>query len=86
MDIIIFEISLAAAYCPLFFFLLRLLGRTKKEPRSYYEIWQAIGVDRPSHILFLTDVYQEATAAKAAGDHICLANENGVALRSKFRY
>jgi len=59
---------------------------TKKEPRSYYEIWQAIGVDRPSQILFLTDVYQEATAAKAAGDHICLANKNGVMLRSKSRY
>ncbi|GJN37770.1 hypothetical protein PR202_gb26758 [Eleusine coracana subsp. coracana] len=39
---------------------------TKREPRSYYEIWQSVGVDRPSQILFLTDVYQEATAAKAA--------------------
>ncbi|KAG2587586.1 hypothetical protein PVAP13_5NG159300 [Panicum virgatum] len=59
---------------------------TKREPRSYSEIWQSVGVDRPSQILFLTDVYQEATAAKAAGDHICLADENGVAPRSKFRY
>ncbi|KAL6890563.1 hypothetical protein ACP4OV_008818 [Aristida adscensionis] len=40
---------------------------TKREARSYYEIWQSVGVDRPSQILFLTDVYQEATAAKAAG-------------------
>ncbi|KAL6626544.1 hypothetical protein ACP70R_030270 [Stipagrostis hirtigluma subsp. patula] len=40
---------------------------TKKEARSYYEIWQSVGVDRPSQILFLTDVYQEAIAAKAAG-------------------
>ncbi|WVZ71846.1 hypothetical protein U9M48_020380 [Paspalum notatum var. saurae] len=40
---------------------------TKRERRSYYEIWQSVGVDRPSQILFLTDVYQEATAAKAAG-------------------
>lgn len=42
--------------------------RTKREARSYYEIWQSVGVDRPSQILFLTDVYQEAAAAKAAGD------------------
>lgn len=26
-----------------------------------------MGVDAPSEILFVTDVYQEATAAKAAG-------------------
>lgn len=45
-----------------------LQRRTKREARSYYEIWQTVGVDRPSQILFLTDVYQEATAAQAAGE------------------
>ncbi|CAL5200907.1 unnamed protein product [Lathyrus oleraceus] len=39
----------------------------KKEARSYVEISQSLGVDKPSDILFVTDVYQEATAAKAAG-------------------
>jgi methionine salvage enolase-phosphatase E1 len=41
--------------------------RGKREPRSYYEIWQTLGVDSPSQILFLTDVHQEATAARDAG-------------------
>ncbi|KAK8591542.1 hypothetical protein V6N13_031582 [Hibiscus sabdariffa] len=39
----------------------------KRETRSYVEITESLGVDKPSDILFLTDVYQEATAAKAAG-------------------
>ncbi|KFK27000.1 hypothetical protein AALP_AA8G321500 [Arabis alpina] len=39
----------------------------KKESRSYKEITETLGVDDPSEILFVTDVYQEATAAKAAG-------------------
>ncbi|KAL5719495.1 hypothetical protein ACHQM5_012261 [Ranunculus cassubicifolius] len=39
----------------------------KREARSYFEISQSVGVDKPSEILFLTDVYQEAVAAKAAG-------------------
>ncbi|CAI8593140.1 unnamed protein product [Vicia faba] len=39
----------------------------KKETQSYVEISQSLGVDNPSDILFVTDVYQEATAAKAAG-------------------
>ncbi|KAH7670346.1 HAD hydrolase subfamily IA protein [Dioscorea alata] len=38
----------------------------KKEPHSYFEISQSVGVDEPSQVLFLTDVYQEAVAAKAA--------------------
>ncbi|OEL32441.1 putative bifunctional methylthioribulose-1-phosphate dehydratase/enolase-phosphatase E1 [Dichanthelium oligosanthes] len=50
---------------------------TKREPRSYYEIWQSIGVDRPSQILFLTDVYQEATAAKAAGLEVLISIRPG---------
>ncbi|KAK6134595.1 hypothetical protein DH2020_031654 [Rehmannia glutinosa] len=39
----------------------------KRETKSYIEISQSLGVDNPSEILFVTDVYQEATAAKAAG-------------------
>nr|CAB3476656.1 unnamed protein product [Digitaria exilis] len=50
---------------------------TKREPRSYYEIWQSVGVDRPSQILFLTDVYQEATAAKAAGLEVLISVRPG---------
>lgn len=45
-----------------------LLCRNKRETRSYVEISQSLGVDDPSEILFVTDVYQEATAAKAAGN------------------
>nr|GMC55599.1 probable bifunctional methylthioribulose-1-phosphate dehydratase/enolase-phosphatase E1 1 [Ipomoea batatas] len=41
----------------------------KKEMKSYIEITESLGVDNPSEILFVTDVYQEATAAKAAGKH-----------------
>ncbi|KAK4439179.1 putative bifunctional methylthioribulose-1-phosphate dehydratase/enolase-phosphatase E1 1 [Sesamum alatum] len=39
----------------------------KKETKSYIEITESLGVDNPSQILFVTDIYQEATAAKAAG-------------------
>lgn len=50
---------------------------TKREARSYYEIWQSLGVDRPSQILFLTDVYQEATAAQAAGLEVLISIRPG---------
>ncbi|KAK9085320.1 hypothetical protein Sjap_025731 [Stephania japonica] len=39
----------------------------KRDARSYSEISLSLGVDRPSEIIFLTDVYQEAVAAKDAG-------------------
>uniref|UniRef100_A0A453K1I6 Enolase-phosphatase E1 n=1 Tax=Aegilops tauschii subsp. strangulata TaxID=200361 RepID=A0A453K1I6_AEGTS len=39
----------------------------KREARSYFEISQSLGVDNPSQILFITDVLQEAVAAKSAG-------------------
>ncbi|CAN0920266.1 Probable bifunctional methylthioribulose-1-phosphate dehydratase/enolase-phosphatase E1 [Linum grandiflorum] len=39
----------------------------KKETSSYIQICETLGVDRPSEILFLTDVVQEAVAAKGAG-------------------
>ncbi|XP_031127712.1 probable bifunctional methylthioribulose-1-phosphate dehydratase/enolase-phosphatase E1 1 [Ipomoea triloba] len=35
----------------------------KKEMKSYIEIIESLGVDNPSEILFVIDVYQEATAA-----------------------
>lgn len=41
--------------------------RNKRETRSYVEIRESVGVDKPSEILFVTDVFQEAVAAKAAG-------------------
>ena len=44
-----------------------ILCRNKKETRSYTEISESLGVDKPSEILFVTDIYQEAVAAKAAG-------------------
>ncbi|KAK5772609.1 hypothetical protein PVK06_048902 [Gossypium arboreum] len=37
------------------------------ETQSYVEITESLGVDKPSDILFVIDVYQEATAAKATG-------------------
>lgn len=46
--------------------------RNKRETKSYIEITESLGVDDPSEILFVTDVYQEATAAKAAGNDILI--------------
>ncbi|GJN40294.1 hypothetical protein PR202_gb29492 [Eleusine coracana subsp. coracana] len=42
--------------------------KNKRETRSYSEISQSLGVDSPSQILFITDVFQEAVAAKNAGN------------------
>lgn len=44
--------------------------RNKREISSYVEISEYLGVDKPSEILFITDVYQEAVAAKAAGNEV----------------
>ncbi|GMN54507.1 hypothetical protein TIFTF001_023630 [Ficus carica] len=44
----------------------------KRETRSYVEITQSLGVDKPSEILFVTDVFQEAVAAKAAARTVVL--------------
>ncbi|KAK9688892.1 hypothetical protein RND81_09G019200 [Saponaria officinalis] len=49
----------------------------KRETRSYVEISQSLGVDNPSQILFVTDVYQEATAAKAAGLEVIISVRPG---------
>ncbi|KAF0901163.1 hypothetical protein E2562_038177 [Oryza meyeriana var. granulata] len=49
----------------------------KREVSSYNEIWQTLGTDRPSQVLFLTDVYQEATAAKSAGLEVLISVRPG---------
>ncbi|XP_042024620.1 probable bifunctional methylthioribulose-1-phosphate dehydratase/enolase-phosphatase E1 1 [Salvia splendens] len=49
----------------------------KKETKSYQEISESLGVDDPSQILFVTDVYQEATAAKAAGLEVIISIRPG---------
>ncbi|KAI9083612.1 hypothetical protein K1719_034554 [Acacia pycnantha] len=49
----------------------------KKEARSYAEISASLGVDKPSDILFVTDVYQEATAAKEAGLEVIISIRPG---------
>ncbi|KAI4322955.1 hypothetical protein L6164_022600 [Bauhinia variegata] len=49
----------------------------KKETRSYVEISESLGVDKPSDILFVTDVVQEATAAKAAGLEVLISIRPG---------
>ncbi|KAJ1403441.1 putative bifunctional methylthioribulose-1-phosphate dehydratase/enolase-phosphatase E1 [Sesbania bispinosa] len=54
-----------------------ILPWNKRETRSYVEISQSLGVDKPSDILFLTDVVQEATAAKAAGLEVIISIRPG---------
>ncbi|XP_028792992.1 probable bifunctional methylthioribulose-1-phosphate dehydratase/enolase-phosphatase E1 [Neltuma alba] len=49
----------------------------KREACSYSEISASLGVDKPSDILFVTDVYQEATAAKAAGLEVIISIRPG---------
>ncbi|KAL6975412.1 hypothetical protein U1Q18_024208 [Sarracenia purpurea var. burkii] len=49
----------------------------KKEKSSYIEISESVGVDKPSDILFVTDVYQEAVAAKAAGLEVVISVRPG---------
>ncbi|KAG8386326.1 hypothetical protein BUALT_Bualt03G0137300 [Buddleja alternifolia] len=49
----------------------------KKETKSYIGITESLGVDDPSQILFVTDVYQEATAARAAGLEVIISIRPG---------
>ncbi|KAA8523915.1 hypothetical protein F0562_010338 [Nyssa sinensis] len=49
----------------------------KKETSSYIEISESVGVNYPSEILFVTDVYQEAAAAKAAGLEVIISVRPG---------
>ncbi|KAL8166210.1 hypothetical protein V2J09_007709 [Rumex salicifolius] len=55
----------------------------KREAHSYVEISTSLGVDSPSDILFVTDVYQEATAAKAAGLDVVISVRPGNRLLPK---
>ncbi|KAG6790444.1 hypothetical protein POTOM_006598 [Populus tomentosa] len=49
----------------------------KKETHSYIEISESLGVDKPSDILFVTDVFQEAFAAKGAGLDVMISIRPG---------
>ncbi|CAL9120686.1 unnamed protein product [Musa textilis] len=49
----------------------------KRESRSYFEISLSVGVDEPSQVLFVTDVYAEAVAAKAAGLQVLISVRSG---------
>ncbi|XP_021894671.1 probable bifunctional methylthioribulose-1-phosphate dehydratase/enolase-phosphatase E1 [Carica papaya] len=49
----------------------------KRETKSYIEIFESLGVDKPSEILFVTDVFQEAVAAKAAGLDVVISIRPG---------
>ncbi|KAI4333656.1 hypothetical protein L6164_018436 [Bauhinia variegata] len=49
----------------------------KRETRSYVEISESLGVDKSSDIFFVTDVFQEATAAKAAGLEVVISIRPG---------
>ncbi|XP_051227038.2 probable bifunctional methylthioribulose-1-phosphate dehydratase/enolase-phosphatase E1 isoform X1 [Lolium perenne] len=49
----------------------------KREARSYFEITKSLGVDKPSEILFITDVFEEAVAAKSAGLDVIISIRPG---------
>lgn len=49
----------------------------KRDTKSYMGIAESLGVDNSSEILFVTDVYQEAEAAKAAGWEVVIALRQG---------
>ncbi|KAJ0629608.1 putative HAD hydrolase, subfamily IA, methylthioribulose-1-phosphate dehydratase, HAD superfamily [Helianthus annuus] len=49
----------------------------KRETKSYVEISESLGVDKPSEVLFVTDVVQEAVAAKAAGLEVIISVRPG---------
>ncbi|KAJ0053657.1 hypothetical protein Pint_02283 [Pistacia integerrima] len=49
----------------------------KNESHSYLEILRTVGVDRPADMLFVTDVFQEAVAASAAGLEVIISIRPG---------
>jgi methylthioribulose 1-phosphate dehydratase/enolase-phosphatase E1 len=49
----------------------------KREAPSYAEILLYLGVDKPSDVLFLTDVVEEAVAAKAVGMDTVISHRPG---------
>ncbi|KAM7495100.1 hypothetical protein LguiB_029709 [Lonicera macranthoides] len=50
---------------------------SKSEAQSYVEICQTMGVDRPLDMLFITDAFQEAVAARAAGLEVIISIRPG---------
>ncbi|KAK3426998.1 hypothetical protein EUGRSUZ_F03309 [Eucalyptus grandis] len=42
-------------------------GTNRKKAHSDIDISKSLGVDKPSEVLFVTDIYEEAVAAKNAG-------------------
>ncbi|XP_048327327.2 probable bifunctional methylthioribulose-1-phosphate dehydratase/enolase-phosphatase E1 2 isoform X3 [Ziziphus jujuba] len=49
----------------------------KEEIRSYLEILRMVGVDKPTNILFVTDIFQEASAARDAGLEVMMSIRPG---------
>jgi methylthioribulose 1-phosphate dehydratase/enolase-phosphatase E1 len=49
----------------------------KRETKSYEEITLSLGADSPSDILFLTDIIEEAQAARSAGLDVILSVRPG---------
>ncbi|TXG55130.1 hypothetical protein EZV62_020386 [Acer yangbiense] len=49
----------------------------KDETHSYIEILRTVGVDRLADMLFVTDVFQDAVAARAAGLEVIIPNRPG---------
>ncbi|KAA8524352.1 hypothetical protein F0562_010775 [Nyssa sinensis] len=50
---------------------------SKKETQSFVDILQTVGVDRPADLLFVTDAFQEAVAARAAGLEVIISIRPG---------
>lgn len=51
---------------------------------SYLEILQTVGVDKPADMLFITDDFQEAVAARAAGNLLLEFENSNAYPRSDF--
>jgi len=49
----------------------------KRDAKSYLEISQSLGVDEPSQVLFVTDIYEEAVAANQAGLDVVISIRPG---------
>jgi methylthioribulose 1-phosphate dehydratase / enolase-phosphatase E1 len=49
----------------------------KRIEQSYKEICLSLGVEKPEEILFVTDIYEEAVAAKAAGMGVVISSRQG---------
>ncbi|EOX99449.1 Bifunctional methylthioribulose-1-phosphate dehydratase/enolase-phosphatase E1 2, putative [Theobroma cacao] len=49
----------------------------KQVAHSYFEILRTVGVDRPADMLFVTDRFQEAEAARAAGLEVIISIRPG---------